>query len=81
MLAAGAGLKNGSSPRVRGKRYRLDQTVNQGGLIPACAGKTVLAGDDPVDGRAHPRVCGENMRTSAASAEKPGSSPRVRGKH
>ena len=33
---------DGSSPRVRGKRRRRHQEVHQGGLIPACAGKTAV---------------------------------------
>ena len=35
---------SGSSPRVRGKRGERDPIEQYGGLIPACAGKTRLAG-------------------------------------
>ena len=51
------------------------------GLIPACAGKTVVLGHSSHARRAHPRVCGENSNGGNEAAVELGSSPRVRGKH
>ena len=70
----------GSSPRVRGKRRRVEIAGHGRGLIPACAGKTIggLTGGESVG--AHPRVCGENCFLWALKTFFLGSSPRVRGK-
>ena len=70
----------GSSPRVRGKRAVLDGGLQDGGLIPACAGKTTTGVSNDDGSQAHPRVCGENSTTWIDSATSAGSSPRVRGK-
>ena len=70
----------GSSPRVRGKRAVLDGGLQDGGLIPACAGKTTTGVSNDDGSQAHPRVCGENCETLAVSGTTRGSSPRVRGK-
>ena len=50
----------GSSPRVRGKRIRARSRCGYSGLIPACAGKTVVRWHRLPHRKAHPRVCGEN---------------------
>ena len=55
-------LTPGSSPRVRGKLRAAKSVVNDAGLIPACAGKTILADLSHRRIGAHPRVCGENKR-------------------
>ena len=70
----------GSSPRVRGKRGRTVRLSRHGGLIPARAGKTHSKPRRPNRAMAHPRACGENERLEARVAQRPGSSPRVRGK-
>ena len=70
----------GSSPRVRGKLGVLGGEAEERGLIPACAGKTTSPTPCGSTGRAHPRVCGENLLASALAAWWLGSSPRVRGK-
>ena len=70
----------GSSPRVRGKRRRPAHRQHRGGLIPARAGKTHSKPRRPNRAMAHPRACGENERLEARVAQRPGSSPRVRGK-
>ena len=70
----------GSSPRVRGKPCSLAPVTLEGGLIPACAGKTLRCWLVTVGCRAHPRVCGENAPTVSPAIKSPGSSPRVRGK-
>ena len=51
-----------------------------GGLIPACAGKTVRKRQSPHREEAHPRVCGENSEHETSTRHQQGSSPRVRGK-
>ena len=70
----------GSSPRVRGKRTDRSIREAEGGLIPACAGKTSLPRQVRHPVGAHPRVCGENFRRLLISLCRMGSSPRVRGK-
>ena len=52
---------DGSSPRVRGKRRLSWLGISIMRLIPACAGKTMLDLGPTARGRAHPRVCGENV--------------------
>ena len=70
----------GSSPRVRGKQNTGNNNVSSVGLIPACAGKTVILLACLVTNWAHPRVCGENARAAGNGTKRVGSSPRVRGK-
>ena len=70
----------GSSPRVRGKPGRACPPGEGPGLIPACAGKTCQVSTRRRTGRAHPRVCGENLVLRVHAAPGRGSSPRVRGK-
>ena len=69
----------GSSPRVRGT-HTLDLTsLNDVGIIPACAGNTSHCIGCPSVRRDHPRVCGEHHSSIMSSAFRRGSSPRVRG--
>ena len=70
----------GSSPRVRGKRWRRPWGPRIRGLIPARAGKTMRTQPPPPPRWAHPRACGENHARAAAWPAWRGSSPRVRGK-
>ena len=70
----------GSSPRVRGKLVEGLLQSADGGLIPACAGKTAVFVAEFVDDWAHPRVCGENTSCKRSGLQEVGSSPRVRGK-
>ena len=70
----------GSSPRVRGKRWRRPWGPRIRGLIPACAGKTVRRWWWRSRCGAHPRACGENESTQNCVPCLKGSSPRVRGK-
>ena len=70
----------GSSPRVRGKPGFLRPLLPEGGLIPACAGKTRRARALRHRPPAHPRVCGENDDAHVSQGVGVGSSPRVRGK-
>ena len=73
--------ERGSSPRVRGKRLRCAAKPSVSGLIPACAGKTGRRPQAHERFWAHPRVCGENCCQGGYPFSRPGSSPRVRGKH
>ena len=70
----------GSSPRVRGKPEGGGLGGDRVRLIPACAGKTDGTATESAPTRAHPRVCGENVRPFAGALRVQGSSPRVRGK-
>ena len=74
------GIKNGSSPRGRGKRAdrRLDADLRR--LIPARAGKTRVATASARASWAHPRAGGENAARAVAARVGGGSSPRGRGK-
>ena len=72
--------RDGSSPRVRGKRTHACCLTARRGLIPACAGKTASWSSATSMTRAHPRVCGENPGWFETVARDAGSSPRVRGK-
>ena len=70
----------GSPPRVRGKQGRGFPHQPQGGITPACAGKTFDLPDGEDDKRDHPRVCGENDSVAVKKSCRAGSPPRVRGK-
>ena len=72
--------REGSSPRVRGKRRCGWPTGWGPRLIPARAGKTNGARGWSGGDWAHPRACGENRSTSHLPNVLGGSSPRVRGK-
>ena len=52
----------GSSPLARGKHWGVDGQSHGGGLIPARAGKTILAPLPVWPWGAHPRSRGENER-------------------
>ena len=78
--ASGMSVREGSSPRVRGKPMSDLRRRTARGLIPACAGKTRFREHTISEPRAHPRVCGENLCDRGCSRLCGGSSPRVRGK-
>ena len=69
----------GSSPHVRGTQQRLHVLGVRRRFIPARAGntreRTIPRRRWPV----HPRTCGEHLHREAEIAERPGSSPHVRG--
>ncbi|EFW09829.1 hypothetical protein HMPREF9005_1188 [Actinomyces sp. oral taxon 178 str. F0338] len=77
---ADAAQKQGSSPRVRGKRQVAEGRTPSHGLIPARAGKTRGRRSAPPGPSAHPRACGENFLATTHGSKAGGSSPRVRGK-
>ena len=70
----------GSSPRGRGKHRELLASNGFTGLIPAWAGKTRRCDRRSRRKRAHPRVGGENWKTTRTVPGSDGSSPRGRGK-
>ena len=70
----------GLSPRVRGKRGRVDEGTKRRRSIPACAGETPAASIFASRLTVYPRVCGGNMRRGNALPAARGLSPRVRGK-
>ena len=70
----------GSSPLTRGKPLGAGQYAIHGRLIPAHAGKTVLAAARPVEYKAHPRSRGENAKAAPRRPKAAGSSPLTRGK-
>ena len=69
----------GSSPRVRGTPEYRQLPVHVPGIIPACAGNTIVGGGSIEYARDHPRVCGEHQTNLANQQTMQGSSPRVRG--
>ena len=80
-VCQGSGVFRGSSPRMRGKHGPLRSGDMVEGLIPAHAGKTVVALSSRLQRWAHPRACGENSTRISMYAKTSGSSPRMRGKH
>ena len=72
-------LSEGSSPRVRGTRYRVVADGLPAGIIPACAGNTHLQRRLSPLSWDHPRVCGEHHIVLDDEVAGKGSSPRVRG--
>ena len=79
LLGSDAGT-SGSPPRVRGKQAAFEVARGDGGLTPACAGKTITNADNAFMAGAHPRVCGENRARDRDAGASAGSPPRVRGK-
>ena len=73
-------LKQGSSPRVRGKLLSALQFAPAHRLIPARAGKTVPPNLVSSAMQAHPRTRGENRDLLQLHWELKGSSPHARGK-
>ena len=71
----------GSSPRMRGTRYRMVFATPVCGIIPAYAGNTLVCGCECYVSWDHPRVCGEHLLTRVRNATLGGSSPRMRGTH
>ena len=69
----------GSSPRVRGTGPRPPGRRLIARFIPACAGNRAAAPARSQTPSVHPRVCGEQCRSSIFFVRPAGSSPRVRG--
>ena len=69
----------GSSPRMRGTPRRPHRRFAHDGIIPAHAGNTCGGLRCTMSTRDHPRACGEHFNQLYLSAQKKGSSPRMRG--
>ena len=74
-----ANVHDGSSPRVRGTGIAIPDGQEIDRFIPACAGNSVKDLGLKILKPVHPRVCGEQIRTSEQIRVSRGSSPRVRG--
>ena len=72
-------LDTGSSPRVRGAAPTSSTPPQWHGIIPACAGSSVLICPYGYLTKDHPRVCGEQSTVVHVLLLFKGSSPRVRG--
>ena len=70
----------GSSPRGRGKRIAVCNSLGALRLIPARAGKTGTVVVSQSMSAAHPRAGGENPQLGFGTSISEGSSPRGRGK-
>ena len=73
-------LRNGSSPRMRGKLLRCRIGQDRHRIIPAHAGQTGGAVRPPRRCPDHPRACGANSTLQKLIRALAGSSPRMRGK-
>ena len=71
----------GSSPHVRGAPHHIDHGATQLGIIPACAGSTIIGKYFIENNGDHPRMCGEHGDFGKPDPEPEGSSPHVRGAH
>ena len=71
---------NGSSPRMRGKRFVARHRVKVHRIIPAHAGQTRPQPPRHPVSTDHPRACGANPTLRRAEGAHVGSSPRMRGK-
>ena len=69
----------GSSPHARGARIRAVTAAPASGIIPACAGSTIAAGDNVQFVGDHPRMRGEHSRSFHKRVKIKGSSPHARG--
>ena len=72
--------RKGLPPRVRGKVDQPHNILVQGGITPACAGKSAERHLVAIACQDHPRVCGEKLSPVFADLQYGGSPPRVRGK-
>ena len=69
----------GSSPHARGALWRLDPTRPMQGIIPACAGSTIIHRRSPLPLWDHPRMRGEHLVCHPQQHYLQGSSPHARG--
>ncbi len=78
-LGFGTNVEAGSSPLARGGHRRRPRLVPEPGLIPAGAGRTLIAELRPRRRRAHPRWRGADQRKIRRKHRVTGSSPLARG--
>ena len=69
----------GSSPHARGPHSRIDELDEAVGIIPACAGSTVILTTDFWWTWDHPRMRGVHSGQADKEGELMGSSPHARG--
>jgi len=69
----------GSSPRLRGTRWRRLCWSERSWFIPAPAGNTIPASSTVRSRPVHPRACGEHLNIPSGAISVDGSSPRLRG--
>ena len=79
VIADGALIIAGLSPRVRGNQALFALLVSYAGSIPACAGEPCRPGDSAGSGWVYPRVCGGTPSNIWLGDPGEGLSPRVRG--
>ena len=72
-------LATGSSPHVRGAPHFQPDLLTSVGIIPACAGSTIVLTLGLCGLRDHPRMCGEHVLVESDESGVVGSSPHVRG--
>ena len=80
MISLASAPMEGSSPLTRGKPRGHRGCLAPGGLIPAHAGKTLVAYGVTIGAWAHPRSRGENSLMDVQNTFCEGSSPLTRGK-
>ena len=80
-MQASTGATSGSSPHVRGALWPRVSGRASIGIIPACAGSTMITAAAHPRCRDHPRMCGEHWLRSLGFRSAAGSSPHVRGAH
>ena len=73
-------VPQGSPPRMRGKVEYLMPEVDDMGITPAYAGKSLPFGGHSLRTGDHPRVCGEKRFFTFGLMHMRGSPPRMRGK-
>ena len=78
-VPANGRVGGGSSPRMRGSRFRYGFETIHFGIIPAHAGLTRFSRKVNQCFRDHPRACGAHKPKTIKGKEKMGSSPRMRG--
>ena len=64
---------------MRGEAISAQHDAGQGGITPACAGRSYICIAHDHSTSDHPRVCGEKVNGRAACGGAAGSPPRVRG--
>ena len=70
----------GSPPHARGKGLKSFAITSDGGITPACAGKSIPAFFVQLGEEDHPRMRGEKNRELCRMAGRIGSPPHARGK-
>ena len=68
----------GSPPRVREELTGKPYATEDGGITPACAGRTDMPIKEITYAQDHPRVCGKNGNSQRTARRIGGSPPRVR---